>query len=117
MASDLEGALLTVDSELNIFALANGLDLLRNQSDVPDRTLEWYRDGMERRIRIRAEAPDRHTISVVAARRRSGVTVEASRPLRSDLTAEELRKGLRPMLAEGIEAANALTEDDLPADA
>lgn len=116
MPGDHEEVLLSVDSVLNIFALANGLDLFRNQSEVPDRTLEWYREGMERRIRIRAESPDRLVITVAASRRRGGVPVEASRPLHPALGAEEFRDGLRALLAEGVDAANALTEADLPSE-
>ncbi|MGD2068246.1 MAG: hypothetical protein PVI57_06130 [Gemmatimonadota bacterium] len=114
MSGDHEEVLLSVDSVLNIFALANGLDLFRNQSEVPDRTLEWYREGMERRILIRAEGPDRFVITVAASRRRGGVPIEASRPLRPALGADELREGLRTLLAEGVDAANGLTEADLP---
>jgi hypothetical protein len=109
----LEAPLQDVDPELNIFALANGLDLLKNRSDAPDRTLEWYRDGMERRIGIRAEASGRFRVTVEASRKENGDTLVAAADLSGPLTAEELRAGLRTLLSDGIEAANGLTRDDL----
>ena len=110
---EMEAPLLDIDPELNIFALANGLDLLRNQSRLPDRTLEWYRDGMERRIRLTAEAADRFRVTVEASRRKNGEPLLATAELRAAVTAAELSDELRSLLAEGVEAANALTRDDL----
>lgn len=109
----LEAPLEAIDSELNIFALANGLDLYRNVSDRPDRVLEWYREGMERRIVLRAEAPDRYVVRVGATRRRQGVETSTEAELSSPLTAQELADGLRPLLAEGIDRANGLGQADL----
>lgn len=109
----LEGPLLEIDSELNIFSLANGLDLLKNRSDAPDRVLEWYRDGMERRIVIRVEGPERLSVSVGASTKRGGVRRAALVPLGDAVSPAELKERLRPTLAEGIEAANSLAEADL----
>lgn len=108
-----EEPLLGIDSELNIFALANGVDLLRNVSDDPDRILEWYREGMERRIVIRASGSGRYAITVSASRGRGGEARMTTRSL-AEITAADLRNDLRQFLSDGIERANELNEDDLP---
>lgn len=115
----LEAPLLEIDPELNVFALANGLDLLRNRRATPDRILEWYREGMDRRIHITAAAGEggapRYTVSVEASRKRDGVTRSSRRDLEREVPFDQIRGRLRPLLAEGIEQANEIDEEDLSA--
>ena len=111
-ADALEEPLLGVDPDLNIFALANGLDLFRNHTGPADRVLEWYREGMERRIVIRAEQEGRISLHVEAARRMDGVEHLATRPL-AEVDAGELGATLRDLLADGVERANELERTDL----
>ena len=42
-----------VDPKLTIYALANGMDLIKGEGS---RRLEWYRDGRDRGILVSAEA-------------------------------------------------------------
>lgn len=113
--SQPEGVLQEIDSSLNIFALANGLDLFRDPDGSPARMLEWYRDGMERRIHV-----------VAAATSPSGaLDLEVSAIARHEGTKLELRRGFRTAVAPGqmkaalpeaIEAANGLTRADVERD-
>lgn len=111
----LEAPFLDIDSELNIYALANGLDLLKNHSGRPDRTLEWYRDRMERRVRIVAKGgnPPRYLLQVGASRKQDGVRLEVLRTVLDDASFDELRPGLRGVLAEAVDRANDLTREQL----
>ncbi len=43
----------SVDAKLTIYALANGMDLIKDEGF---RRLEWYRDGRDRGILMSAEA-------------------------------------------------------------
>jgi hypothetical protein len=116
-----EAPLVDIDPVLNVFALANGLDLFRNQRGRADRVLEWYRDGMERRICITAEegsASDggsRWAVYVEASRRSGGVTTSARRDLERGAAFDEIRDRLRALLADGVERANEIDEKDLSA--
>ena len=97
-----------IDPDLTLFALAEALDLHRDEDGGPNRVLEWYRDGMERRIVLRpaAATPDGGLdVEVVAV-----VTIEGDRhwtrrPLREGIAPGELRT----VLPKALEAANALT--------
>lgn len=113
----LEAPFLDIDPELNIYALANGLDLLKNSSGRPDRTLEWYRDRMERRVRIvaRAGPPPRYAVQVGASRKEDGVPLEVLRTLLDGASFDDLKNGLRGLLAEAVDRANDLTRDQLGA--
>lgn len=112
---ELEAPLLEIDPELNIYALANGLDLLKNVSGQPGRTLEWYRDRLERRIRIVARGgdPPLYALQVGASGREEGVPLEVLRTVLDDAPFDELRAGLRGLVAEAVDRANALTRDEL----
>ena len=109
----LEAPLLELDSTLNIFALANGLDLVKNEGAIPDRVFGWYRDGMERRMGLRMEAPRKVTLWVEARKKRDGIPHRAVRTLRDRVEADALREEIRAALAEGIERGNGITEDEL----
>jgi hypothetical protein len=111
----IEEAFRDIDGDLNIFALANGLDLKKNESGGPDRTLEWFRDGLDRRIVIATAAGGSagYDVRVEAWRRKDGIRHATHRTIRQAAAFQEIRMGLRPLLAELIEAANGLAEDDL----
>ena len=102
-----------LDPDLTIFALANGMDLARERAGVPCRVLEWFREGLERTIGIEAEAGGEVMVWVGARRGRRSEPGEARRELRRSAGVDELRRSLRPLLAEAVEAANALEERDL----
>ncbi len=99
-----------IDSDLNIFALANGTDLLRDPAGRPERIFEWYRDGMERHIIVTpaADSPDGAIDLAVGARlRQDGAYRSLRRPFRASVAPGELRAAL-PL---AIDAANELTRD------
>lgn len=102
-----------IDPDLNIFALANGLDLYRDRSNRPDRVLEWYRDGMVRRARIVAVEVDRLDVHYGAARRATGDGPHGWWPLAESLDGPTLVSSLRSLLADAVARANDLTRDDL----
>lgn len=117
-----EAPLLDIDPELNIFALANGLDLYRNHRGGVDRVLEWYRDGMERRICIVADGDPSddgspaYTVFAEATRKREGVRASGRRDLERAAPFDQIRGRLRALLADGIDRANELGERDLTVD-
>lgn len=102
-----------LDSELTIFALANGMDLARERGGGPCRSLEWFREGLERTIRIEPDGEEAATVWVGARRGRRSEPGEARRDLRRRVPMAELKAGLRPLLARALDEANRLTEDEL----
>ena len=110
-----EGLLRELDPVLNVFALANGLDLHKNVSGPHDRLLGWYREGMERFLRLEPE-PDgtgRFVDWAEALHSRQRAARRGRRPVERALTADSLRRELRALLERGIEQANALGTSDL----
>ena len=111
-----EARLADVDPELNIFALANGMDLFRNRARPAERTLEWYREGLDRRIHLLAEEDPsggvRCRMEVEASLARKGVLPRGRTEVVAEGSFEELRPRLRALLAEGVERANALEVDE-----
>lgn len=102
-------ALAGVDVDLNIFALANGMDLFRDHTDPPDRVLEWFRDGLERRIHLRPAAAGTLDMEVAALGKIDGERRARRTSFRSSVATGELRG----LLVEAIDAANALRRDEL----
>lgn len=98
-----------VDPDLNIFALANGMDLYRDHVDPPDRVLEWFRDGLERRIHLLAAAKNAFDVEVAARGKIDGAHREARVGFREGIAPGQL-KGL---LAEAIDAANTIEREEL----
>jgi hypothetical protein len=94
-----------VDRKLNVYALANGMDLEHHGAT---RVLAWHRDGLERRIRLEP-GPGEGTWALRAAAirdaRRDDGTV---RTLESSLAAGDLLARFGELLAGATEAANAL---------
>jgi hypothetical protein len=90
----------SLDARLNVFALANGMDLAKGERY---RRLEWFTEGLERGILI--EAADAGTLRVAVQTWRTG---------RTDASTERVvAEGLAPdeiggVLGDAIEAANAL---------
>jgi hypothetical protein len=101
-----------IDSDLNIFALANGLDLYRDPEDRPARVLEWYGDQMERRIvltPVAGRSARGLDLAIGAESRREGRRHLLSRPFRTGVAPGELRD----TLPRAIDAANALTRAEV----
>lgn len=89
-----------VDSNLTVFALANGTDLVKGEGH---RRLEWFSEGLERGIVIEAKEDGRFDVTALtwrarSARRRTEMSVGESVP------ASELRS----TLADAIHMANGL---------
>lgn len=93
-----------LDPRLTIYALANGMDLVR----IPEgRRLEWYRDGRDRGILI-ADAGS-GSVSVQAVTwKRSDPDSDRSEPHTPLIDAEELASSLSAVLDGALEAANRL---------
>lgn len=98
-----------IDSNLTVFALANGLDLIRGDDR---RRLEWFSEGLERGVLI--EAVD-GGFRVLALTWRSGQS-----EIRSESLVAEALSGddLRTALPGAIDTANGLTapEPEQPSD-
>lgn len=89
-----------IDSNLTVFALANGVDLYRGDGH---RRLEWFTEGLERGILIEARGSGR--FRVLARTWRSGAPdSRAEVPVAEELGVDELKK----VLADAIEVANEL---------
>ena len=90
-----------VDPRLNVFALANGMDLVR---DAGKRRLEWFTDGLERGIVIEVDGPGAFRVEVQAWRTGASEISERA-TVGGHLSAEDLGQ----ILASAIEAANDLS--------
>ncbi|NNF39166.1 MAG: hypothetical protein HKO98_16440 [Gemmatimonadetes bacterium] len=98
-----------VDPVLNVFALANGMDLHRDRFDPPDRVLAWFRNGLERLIHLRPATGGTITVDLAAGPwgdRDAGRRVSLGDPVPA--------ADLKARLPEAVEAANALTPPDPP---
>jgi len=89
-----------IDPRLNVFALANGMDLAK---DAESRRLEWFSDGLERGIVIRADGESGFAIDVVAWRTRT-TEVTNQRELATRVEAGSISA----VLSDAIDAANGL---------
>lgn len=112
---ELEEPLLDLDPHLNIFALANGLDLLKNETGAPSRTVEWFRDGLERRVRIEArpESSPRWVVLIGASTKQDGVRREAMETVARADDFDELAPDLKDLLNELLDRANQIPEEAL----
>jgi hypothetical protein len=93
-----------VDASLTIFALANGMDLVREPAA---RRLEWYRDGLDRGILLEAGPDGRLQATALAWNREEPGTPARSTPL-DPMPADLPTRALTATLEEGLRAANAL---------
>lgn len=93
-----------LDPKLNIYALANGMDLTKEPSS---RLLGWYRDGLERGILLES-GPD-GTVSVTALCWKTNDLASTRRaPHREAVSAEALAADLSVVLESALQAANSL---------
>ena len=93
-----------LDATLTMFALANGMDLVRGPST---RRLEWYRDGRDRGILLEARPDGGLAASALAWNREEpGVAPRSKRldPLPPALPSPTLTAALE----EGLRAANEI---------
>ncbi len=89
-----------LDSKLTIFALANGMNLTKAESG---RSLEWFSEGLERGIDVRAvTGAFQLSVSVWRTGDRDGRHTESL----ADGLSEEAALGA---LTEAVETANSLT--------
>jgi hypothetical protein len=89
-----------IDSNLTVFALANGLDLEKGDDF---RRLEWFSEGLERCIVVAADGSGDFSVAVRTWRSgRPEATTEA--PVATGLSVDEIRKAL----PGAIDTANAL---------
>ncbi|MSR37161.1 MAG: hypothetical protein EXR95_11070 [Gemmatimonadetes bacterium] len=94
-----------VDRKLNVFALANGMDLSRREET---RVLEWYRDGLERRIRVEPSEGGTWAIRTAATRHGRAPDAEALRTLESALDLDQILARFKELLGGPMDAANAI---------
>lgn len=93
-----------LDPKLNIFALANGMDLTKEPSS---RLLGWYREGLERGILLES-GPD-GTITVTALCWKTNHLPAARRATHREAVAPEaLAAELSAVLESALESANTL---------
>jgi hypothetical protein len=97
-----------VDRKLNVFALANGMDFDR-RGDV--RVLGWYRDGMERCVRV--EPGEGGTWAVRAAAAPDARPGEVVRTLESALGVDQILTRFRELMAGAMDAANAIAREEV----
>jgi hypothetical protein len=90
-----------VDPKLNMFALANGMDLAKGEGY---RRLEWFTEGLERGILIAADPAGTYSVRVLCWK--TGKTEELSdADVGEGLSSDETIK----ILTDAIETANTLT--------
>ena len=90
----------SIDPRLTMFALANGMDLAKGEDY---RRLEWFAEGLERGILIRAD-PD-GTFGLTVMSWQTGHSGERKETAGSQALAAD---NVFPALNDGIETANAL---------
>jgi hypothetical protein len=98
-----------VDRKLNVFALANGMDFDRRGET---RVLGWYRDGLERRVRVEpGDADGTWAVRAAAAPDARAVEGEMVRTLESALDPDEMLARFKELLAGAMDAANAFQRE------
>ena len=99
----------SLDADLNIYALANGMELIRNRGETPDRVLTWYSDGAERQIIVTAHGEEpSQAVDVFVGVGGGGLQhrpPEHTEPYREAIAPGELRR----LLDGAVELANGLT--------
>lgn len=98
------GAFEALDPKLNIFALANGMDLVKEASS---RRLGWYREGMERAILVELRDDGAFTVSAMSWKTRDPEGAHRA-PQRDGMNGDDLVAGLSAILESALEAANCL---------
>jgi len=89
-----------IDPKLTVFALANGMDL----SKGPDyRRLEWFTEGLERAILIRAIEASVFSLTVMSWKT-GNADAREERPAHDGVAPDQLSGAL----TDAIEAANGL---------
>ena len=94
-----DGRFESIDASLTVFALANGVDLIRTDGR---RRLEWFSEGLERGVVIDADS-DGFTVRALTWRS-SRPDVRSQQEVAEGLSASEVRS----TLPDAIDAANAL---------
>ena len=95
-----------VDRKLNVFALANGMDLERH-GDV--RVMGWYRDGMERLVRLEpGEGEGTWAIRAAATPDARTGGSEIVRTVESALGVDDVLTRFKELFPGAVEAANAI---------
>ena len=96
----MDGTFEAVDPKLNVFALANGMDLTKSDDS---RSLEWFTEGLERSLPIEPDGTATFSVHARAWKPKSPdeVTEES---LGEEVSAEDLMS----LFTTGIESANAL---------
>lgn len=90
----------SIDPKLNVYALANGMDLTKGPRH---RRLEWFKEGLERGILIEANGDGSIEVGAVAWRTSSDV-VGARAPVGGGLAATDVMA----LLDRALETANGL---------
>ncbi len=103
-----------VDRKLNVFALANGMDLNR-QAEA--RVLAWFRDGLERRVRVEPGpgGSGSWAIRAEAALATRAAGPAAVRTLESALDPAGILDRFAELLAGAVDAANAIPREEIEA--
>jgi len=93
-----------LDGKLNIYALANGMDLAKEPGL---RRLGWYREGMERAIDVASSGDGTLTVTALCWKT-NDPSSERRAPQRERVQPEDLAAELSSILEAALEAANAL---------
>lgn len=104
MAEHDPGLFGAVDPKLTIYALANGMDLVKDEGM---RRLEWYRDGRERGIVVEATAEGALRLTAQAWSQ-DDASARVAVPQGPPHAPEALAKNLSALLGQALEAANGL---------
>ena len=89
-----------IDPKLTVFALANGMDLAKDEGS---RRLSWFTEGLERGLRIERGTGDSYVVTATAWRINAPDDVTSS-PVSDDVPVGDLTTKLEA----DIDAANAL---------
>ena len=89
-----------IDPRLTVFALANGMDLAKDEGS---RQLSWFTEGLERGLRIESGTGDSFVVTAMAWRISAPDDVTGA-PVSNDVPMGDLTATLE----RAIEAANAL---------
>lgn len=99
-----DGSFEILDPRLNVFALANGMDLEKGDGT---RKLSWFRDGSERGLLL-TESPD-GIVSITPLAWQRGRDGPGRREAAATQLAEaDLAREIGAVLEQAVEAANSL---------
>ena len=102
-----------LDSGLNSFAAAHGLEVDQNYHNMPNRMLSWTIDGIERLIQVSLYGNEQVLLALSAYRDEGGRRHGKRWPPQLDIPLAEFKANLETLLTEAHRTLDSVSPDDL----